>query len=195
MTPRYPCDFAKPGMTEQIVPNVYWSNAVPSAEESWADFGIDGYYVGVNGFGYQDKNWGSRPLKDSVDTWYQGHGYVGNYSLVWFDALDKNGEEHFSSFITKWDAEVVCSSCLSQAVVVRPWGANSAYPPKRGLPAPSGYNVRYDLGGGKAFVANFTTEIVQLSTDTHKRVIGHVSGGIEGEEQYEGRALCEQFQF
>lgn len=182
-------------MTEEIVPNVYWSNAVPFADESWAEFEIGGKFFDVYGFGYHDKNWGSKPLKDSVDTWYQGHGYVGNYSLVWFDALDKDGEEHFSSFITHLDGEVVCNSCMRQPVVVRPWGENSAYPPKRGLPAPSGYNVRYDLGGGKAFVANFTIDSVQLSTDTHKRVIGHVSGGFEGEVQYEGRALCEQFQF
>lgn len=134
-------------MTEEIVPNVYWSNAVPFADKSLVEIGIDGGYFDVHGFGYHDKNWGSKPLKDTFNTWYKGHGYVGNYSIVWFDALDKDGKEHFSSFIIDFDGGLVSNSCQDKSVVVRPWGENSAYPPTPDLPAPSGYNVRFDLGG------------------------------------------------
>lgn len=175
------------------MPDIYWSNAVPFANAS-VQLKIHGETFAFNGFGYHDKTWGAKPLKDSVQTWYRGHGHIHNYTLVWSSALDNYGKEYLSSWIGRVDGEAIFQSCRNQSIVVRPWGENSAYPPTPGLPAPSGYHVRYGLGCGRAFVANFTTEAVERSTDNYKRVVGRMVGGFEGEEQYKGPALCEQFQ-
>lgn len=32
--PRYPCDADGSGVTEELMPNVYWSNAVPDSDAS-----------------------------------------------------------------------------------------------------------------------------------------------------------------
>ncbi|GKT48754.1 tyrosinase ustQ [Colletotrichum spaethianum] len=191
--PHYPCDINRPGMSQEIIPNVYWSNAVPDAVAT-ADFTIAGSSLRFTGNGYHDKNWGSTILSDTFDTWYWGHARLGPYSLVWFDTLTQDGKEHFSSWITK-DGKILSQSCQPKSVIVRPWGDNSEYPPYPKLAAPSGYTIRYDLDGGSSFVANFTRENIQLSTNTYKRMTGTIVGGVEGGEQYEGQSLCEQFQY
>ncbi|GJD04765.1 Hydroxyneurosporene synthase [Colletotrichum higginsianum IMI 349063] len=191
--PHYPCDLNKPGVSQQIIPDVFWSNAVPDAVAT-ADFAIAGSPLRFTGNGYHDKNWAATIFSDTFNTWYWGHARLGPYSLVWFDVVTKDGREHFSSWITK-DGELFTQSCQPNSVVVRPWGQNSEFPPTPKMPAPSGYMIQYDLGGGKAFVANFTSENIQLSTNTYKRMTGPIVGGVEGHEQYSGRSLCEQFQY
>ncbi|KAK2686272.1 hypothetical protein QWA68_014859 [Fusarium oxysporum] len=113
---------------------------------------------------------------------------------MWFDAIDKAGKEHFSSWITK-GGKVLAQSCADHSITVRPWGKNSQYPPAPGIARPSGFKICYEMGNGKAFIANFTNEAVQLNTPNYKRFTGPIVGGIEGKEQYKGMALCEQFQF
>lgn len=180
-------------MTQEVIPDVYWSTAVPFANAS-VELKIDGEAFAFQGSGYHDKTWGTKPLKDSVQTWYRGHGHIHNYTLVWSSALDNDGNEHLSSWIGHVDGEDVFQSCQNQSIVVRPWGENSAYPPTPGLSAPWGYHVRYDLGDGRAFFASFTTDSVERCTDTYKRVVGFMLGGFEGEAQHIGSGLCEQFQ-
>ncbi|KKY39810.1 hypothetical protein UCDDA912_g00125 [Diaporthe ampelina] len=135
-----------------------------------------------------------KPLKEEVGTWYRGHAQVGDYSLVWFDALAKDGTEHSLSWVTE-HLLVVYQSCQSQSILARPWGDNRASPPKPRLPAPPGYEIHHDLGDGRVFVANFTTEADQMSTYTYKRVVGSVVGGFEGEEQHTGPPLRGAFQY
>ncbi|KAG8162437.1 hypothetical protein KVR01_008202 [Diaporthe batatas] len=191
--PHYPCDVNKAGVSEDLFPNVWWANAVPDSDAS-VDLVIDGEEYHLQGYGYHDKNWGVDSLDKTTKTWYWGHGRVGPYSMVWFDAVEKAGKEHFSSWLVK-DGEVLAMSCADQASVVRPWGNNSLYPPTTGLTQPSGYTIRFDLGDDKAFVANFTSKVVSLDMDIYKRQIGPLVGGIEGEEQFEGMSQCEQFAF
>lgn len=180
-------------MTQEVISDVYWSNAVPFADAT-VDLTIDEEAFEFTGSGYHDKTWGTRPMKEALVTWYRGHGQIGNYTLVWSSVLDKDGKEHFSSWIFKTDGEAVSQSCQDQSLVVRPWGENSAYPPTPGLPAPSGYHICYELEDGRSFVVNFTTEAVHHSTDSYHRVTGCMVGGFEGEEQNSGLGLCEQFQ-
>lgn len=190
--PHYPCDINKSGVSQKIIPQYYWSNAVPDAIAT-VDMTIQGKPLKFTGVGYHDENWATTHIKNVVRSWHWGHGQVGPYSLVWFDTITRDGEEHFASWITK-GGKVVGQSCEPQAVVVRPWGQNVEFPPPSKYDAPSGYTLRYNLGN-RAFVANFTRELTTLSTDTYKRMIGTISGGLEGGEQYSGRSLCEQFQF
>lgn len=180
-------------MTQEVIPDVYWSNAVPFADAT-VDLTIDEEALEFTGSGYHDKTWGTRPMSESLVTWYRGHGQIGNYTLLWSSVLNKDDSEHFSSWIFQNDGELVSQSCQDQSLVVRPWGENSAYPPTPGLPAPSGYHICFELEDGRSFVVNFTTEAVHHSTDTYKRVTGCMVGGFEGEEQNEGLGLCEQYQ-
>ncbi|KAL5603583.1 hypothetical protein FOVSG1_006333 [Fusarium oxysporum f. sp. vasinfectum] len=191
--PHYPCDINKAGVSQEIIPNVFWSNAQPDAIAT-VDFVIQGKPIKFTGVGYHDKNWASSPIEKETRSWYWGHGRVGPYSLVWYDTVTPNGKEYFSSWITK-NGKIVSKSCEPNAVVVRPWGENEEFPPARGSPAPSGYTMRYDLGEKGIFVANFTRETITLETDTYKRMIGSITGGFEGKKQHKGRSLCEQFQF
>jgi hypothetical protein len=190
--PHYPCDLNIHGATEQIIPDVYWANAVPDADAT-VELTIGGEPFRFEGIGYHDKNWGVKPLHEALDTWYWGHARLGPYSLVWFDALAKDGKEYFSSWISM-NGTAVFQSCEDRSVVVRPWGENTTYPPNPKSPAPAGYDIRYDPGEGRAFVARFFTSTIQMSTDTYKRIMGPIRGGFEGQEHYEGTALCEQIQ-
>lgn len=175
------------------MPNIYATFAQPDAE-AVVNFTIDGQILKFNGVGHHEKNWGAVALESSVRFWYWGHGRVGPYSLVWFDGMTPDGKEYFASLIIE-KGKIVSQSCEPNSVKVRPWGENAEFPPVRGAAAPSGYSLRYALGEGSAFVANFTREVSQTETDFYKRMIGSFSGGIEGGEQYKGRALCDQFQF
>ncbi|EXM14585.1 hypothetical protein FOTG_17027 [Fusarium oxysporum f. sp. vasinfectum 25433] len=167
----YPCDINKAGVSQEIIPNIFWSNAQPDAIAT-VDFVIQGKPIKFTGVGYHDKNWASSPIEKETRSWYWGHGRVGPYSLI------------FSK------------SCEPNAVIVRPWSENKEFPPARGAPPPPpGYSMRYDLGEKGVFVANFTRETITLETDTYKRMIGSITGGFEGKKQHKGRSLCEQFQF
>lgn len=78
---------------------------------------------------------------------------------------------------------------------MRPWGDNIDFPPVLGAAAPSGYTFRFDLGEKGTFAANFTRQINNYEIDIYKRMIGPITGGIEGGQQHTGRSLCEQFQY
>lgn len=47
----------KPGVSQEIIPNIYWANAVPDAI-AVVDFTINGKALNFKGVGYHDKNWG-----------------------------------------------------------------------------------------------------------------------------------------
>jgi hypothetical protein len=191
--PRYPCDIKKRGASEQLIPNMYLANSQPDAIVE-VDFNINEDTLKFSGIGYHDLSWGSAPLESSVYSWYWGHGHLGPYSLVWFDVIGRDGKEYFSSWITEV-GDVISYGCKPNSALVRPWGENSRFPPARGTPAPSGYSLRYDLGQNRTFVANFTRGVNIIDNDFTKHIIGLFSGGFEGGEQYEGRAMADQFQF
>lgn len=177
------------------MPNLFSSNAVPDSEAT-VKLTIGGEPFHFEGYGYHEKKWGVIGLNESVTSWYWGHGRLGPYSIVWFDALAKDGKEYFSSWISM-NGTAVFQSCKDKSVVVRPWmkdDTDPVYPPKSGDPAPDGYDIRFDVEEGQTFVARFHTSAIQLSTDVYKRITGPLVGGFEGGEKYEGMALCEQVQ-
>ncbi|KAG8158187.1 hypothetical protein KVR01_011948 [Diaporthe batatas] len=193
--PRYPCDPNIAGATEEIMPDVYSSNAVPDSDAT-VELIIGGQAFNFEGYGYHDKRWGVNLLDGPVTSYYWGHGRLGPYSIVWLDALSRDGKEYFSSWISM-NGTVAFQSCGDKSVVVRPWkkdGTDPGYPPKPRDPAPDGYDIRFDVGEGQAFTARFYTSTIQLSTDVFKRITGPIVGGFEGGEKYEGVALGEQAQ-
>jgi hypothetical protein len=192
----YPCGPDKSGQTELILPHVGWSNAIPDAAGT-ADLLINGTAVKFTGPAYHDKNWGDMSFAAVTSAWYWGHASLGPYSIVWFDAFDKAGVEYFSGYVAK-DGKVLLGSCGANAVVVRPWGANSEFPPKMGTGIMQGVEMTFDLGHGKTFWANVTTTATVIDIGVYVRTLGTVTGGLNGckkEETYHGASLFEEFKF
>lgn len=194
----FPCGPNVPGANEKLLPNVFWSNAVPDAVAS-VDLSIGGSRLKFNkGIGYHDKNWGDDTFTTATTHWYWGHGRAGPYSLVFFDAFDATGKEYYSGYVTK-DGKVLESSCKKNAVVARPWGENSDYPPLATTPAPQGLEVVFDLGDNRTLVANVTTGLVVIDAGVYVRAQGTIKATIEGRrghrETYEGRVFWEEFKF
>ncbi|KAH8669029.1 hypothetical protein BX600DRAFT_266435 [Xylariales sp. PMI_506] len=188
----YPCGPNEANQDQLLMPNVYWANALPDALVT-VDLTIYGVkFAFDDGVGYHDKNWGDSPFLEATTSWYWGHAYLEPYSIVWFDAVDSAGEEHFSGYVVK-DGEVVGSSCAENAVVVRPWGKNSDYPPTVLSGIPQGIEAKFDLGSEGSFVANITTGLVALDAIIYFRALGTVTGGFEGSDQYDGRAFFDVF--
>ncbi|KAH8668589.1 hypothetical protein BX600DRAFT_548910 [Xylariales sp. PMI_506] len=189
----YPCGANKAGQTEQLMPNVFWSNAVPDAHVT-VDLLIGGTRVVFSdGVGYHDKNWGDAPFVTATSSWYWGHAYVEPYSIVWFDAIDAVGTEHFSGYVAK-NGAVIASSCAADAVVVRPWGANSDYPPKPTSGIMQGVEATFDLGAEGTLVANVTTALVLVDAEPfYVRTIGTVVAGLVGGSTCKGKAVFEEF--
>lgn len=146
----------------------------------------------TDGVGYYEKTWGDAPLLESINSWYWGHARFGPYSVVWFDVLDPTMTEYFSGYVAK-DGQVLAASCAPDAVVVRPWGFNSGYPPTVDMGLMQGLYARFQLDDGTVLAANITTgTVVFYSRNFSARMLGTVTGGIEGSNAtFEGRALFE----
>ena len=149
----------------------------------------------ADGVGYHDKNWGNQSIIDGPKYWDWGHGRFGPYSVVWYNLLDYYGQESRRSFVTK-DGEVLLLSCDAESLEVRQMGGKADWPPTTGLLETDGLTVRYTLPDGQVLALNVTTEfIVRDERGAYQRANGHIVGGIEGQETYEGRSHYEEFIF
>ncbi|KAK9234115.1 hypothetical protein V1525DRAFT_422544 [Lipomyces kononenkoae] len=192
--PHYPCGLNVPGATEQLFPHVFWSNAIPDALAQ-VDLSLAGAELKFDGYGYHDKNWGDTPFVTTTATWYWGHAHLGPYSIVWFDAVDSVGTEHFSGYVAK-GGKVLLSSCAKDSAVARPWGANDTYPPTVTTGVMQGLDIQFDLGHGKTFWANVSTTAVAIDFGVYVRTLGTVTGGLHGcSKTFDGIALFEEFKF
>ena len=176
------------------------------------DLTVNGTSVKFSGAGYHDseshfmsritilharpanqriENWGTQPFTSVVGSWYWGHGRLGPYSIVWFDALSPDGTESVSAYVSL-DDRIVVAAC--SGIRVRPLcGVN--YPPKAGDPPPVGFSIEIDLGAanGGLLVVNATSEVILQSNPSYYRAAGTLSGGFAGQKQLSGNALYEQF--
>lgn len=88
---------------------------------------------------------------ESVESWYWGHGRLGEYSIVWFSYLalnDTTNSTYVSTYVAK-DGKVLVSACDSKLLTVRPIGdfgtTGTRYLPKAG-DIPVGFHLDFDLG-------------------------------------------------
>jgi hypothetical protein len=139
-------------------------------------------------------SWGDEPFVYATSSWYWGHANFGPYTLVWFDALSTAGVEYVSSYITS-NGVVLAASNAAGSITVRPFGANSDYPPKITTGTPTGFTISATLSTGQTFVANATIGVVAYNNGAYGRYSGAVTGGIQGGVQYSGKGLWEQFKF
>lgn len=177
------------------MPHVYWANAVPDADATVDVTFADGTAMQfTDGVGYHDKNWGDEAFAGVVSSWYWGHAHLGDYSLVWFNTLDLEGVEYFSGYVAL-DGTVLLASCADDAVTARPWGANDTYPPTATSGIMQGMEITFDLGDGSTLIANVTTGtiVMDYSDSVYIRALGAVTGGLDGGDSLEGRAMFEQF--
>ncbi|KZL68538.1 hypothetical protein CI238_00265 [Colletotrichum incanum] len=192
----YPCDLnGAVGATQILLPGLYWANAVPDAD-TVVDLNVKGTSMTFeDGIGYHDKNWGNQSIIDGPRYWDWGHARFGPYSIVWYNLLDYSGNETKRSYVVK-DGEVLLLSCSPDSMEVRQKGGKAAWPPTTGLLETQGLMIRYTLANGDVLVVDVTTEfIVRDETGAYQRANGHITGGIIGQDTFEGRGHYEEFIF
>jgi len=187
----YPCGPIGAGEHMTIMPHIGWSNAIPDAT-SHVKITFSGTATNFSGIGYHDQNWGDQPFQNLVASWFWGHGRLGPYTVVWYDALTPSGLETVSGYIAR-DREIISVRCSS--TVVRPTGATDSYPPVISSGIPSGnFHVTIDLGSEGTFVLNVTSKhLVIEAVPSYYRWTGTLTGGIVGRESFVGAALYEEF--
>jgi len=193
--PHLPCGPVTEGATERLMPHIGWANAVPDSAAE-VHFNINGTDLSFTGPGYHDKNWSDQPFVESVGSWYWGHGHLGRYSIIWFDARDQGGNEYFSSYVAK-GGRILSGSCVNgSSVLVRPWGGEDAYPPPATTANPDGFVVIFPDVEGKSMRVNVTTVAATVEfEDVYDRWLGTLEGGfVDGSGgNWTGVALYEEF--
>ncbi|KAK4076545.1 uncharacterized protein Triagg1_4148 [Trichoderma aggressivum f. europaeum] len=141
--PHLPCtDDLSAGGDLLLAPGVGWVNVIPDAGAT-VYFNWSGTVVEFSGTGYHDKNWGNVPTGSTFRSWYWGHGQAGPNSVVWFEFLAVNGTEYKSSYAAH-DGKILNAAC--EGIKIRPFGANSTYPPNATTGSPSAYNIELLVG-------------------------------------------------
>ncbi|KAI9324783.1 hypothetical protein DFJ73DRAFT_915169 [Zopfochytrium polystomum] len=165
-------------------------------------FDLGGRRLEFSGYGYHDKNWGDQPFAALIQSWYWGHGRLGPFSIVWFDAIGTDGVERVSGFVSdaskgySTTLRVVAASCQEGAVSARPFGNNSEYPPHLNSGTPDGFVLVFQLGDGRVLNVTARTTSVILDFPFYGRYTGLLTGGVVGRRRtFTGTALWEQFRF
>ncbi|KZT50378.1 hypothetical protein CALCODRAFT_525901 [Calocera cornea HHB12733] len=177
------------GGTLLVVEHLGWANAIPDSVAT-VTLTYQGQAISYQGRGYHDSNWGDQSFADDLGSWYWGHATFGPWSLVWWDMMDINGNEHQLGYAA-YNGIIISNTCAG--ISVRPTGPNSAYPPVAGL-MPDGFYIQYDLGllNGNLVVNVTNTQSVVDYPGLYTRWVGSVVGGVTGETTYTGVALYEE---
>ncbi|KAH7406702.1 hypothetical protein DE146DRAFT_778100 [Phaeosphaeria sp. MPI-PUGE-AT-0046c] len=117
------------------------------------------------GIGYYYKNWGDVPFASVMQKWYWGYAIIGPYTLVWFDAMHRDDRRYTSGCVSRTGI-VQLASCMQGRQSVRPWGANSTYPPTDTTGRAQGLEVVYTLDDGNVLAVNVKTETPQIEFET-----------------------------
>lgn len=135
------------------------------------------------------ENWGTSVFVDNVASWYWGHGRLGPYSIVWYDALSPEGDEYVSGYVAT-DGEILFAA--NNSVTVRPTGANDTYPPKAG-DVPNSYHIVFEMGDVGVMEFDVAGTLFYDEGGFYERWVASLTGGIVGQQNYTGTALLEQF--
>ncbi|PYH89413.1 hypothetical protein BO71DRAFT_453457 [Aspergillus ellipticus CBS 707.79] len=169
-------------------PYLGWVDLVPAAR-AVVDVVVDGQPLQFTGYGYHDKNWGSRPFQTLIKTWSWGHATVGAYSLVWFQyhpapGLDPANPNSINPVISAYlarDGQVLISGCEAGIVNVTEKSAGGRYAVEMVM-----QGVRLDVQG---------VLLVAGDAKYYSRWNGRVGGVVLGERVGGGVAVFETFQF
>jgi hypothetical protein len=194
--PHYGCGLDTKGQSALTFPGTGFANPVPIGVAN-ASFTIDGQsYTMTNAIGYHDKVFGVVPIADVFQSWYAGHALLGDFNLAWIQTILTNGTEEISMFISKKDDTLISAcGCEGNVAKIRPFGANSEYPPVSAADLPTGYTLEADTDKGR-FVANMTVRsVITREGAQFSRFFGPIVGGLEGKQVMNGTAYFEQFDF
>ncbi|KAH7127333.1 hypothetical protein EDB81DRAFT_889134 [Dactylonectria macrodidyma] len=188
----YPCNLVEPGVSQELpgLPNIGWANAVPDSQAT-ADFQVGDQLLKFYGYGYHDKNWGTRNLPNSVYSWYWGHLHIGPYSVVYFDILNSDLSEYTCGYLAK-RARVLSKTC-KKGLTVRPTGVNATFPPTGTSDEMTGFRLDFPTRYGH-FWADLHGEFVwspQLPRGGYTRFAGQITGGFKGQKTYTGAGVYE----
>ena len=187
----YPCGQDRPGENEiPLPPGGGWSNVIPGGIAN-VNFTIHGTRLAFTGLGYRDHSWGRLKALVTMKLWYWGHAQLGPYILVWFDGINMADERYVSGYVAR-DGKIISATCNNAALTVRPYGANSTYPPGLNAGYPTAFSIEYELGSSGRLLANYTTTLDLVSKPGYYRGIGPIVGGIVGEEQYKGVTMWDE---
>ncbi|KAJ5945955.1 Hydroxyneurosporene synthase [Penicillium verhagenii] len=201
-SPHLPCGIQGSTSTLEIVPNIGWASLVPDSVGN-VDLTIQGSELKFQGRGYHDKNWSNLTFVESVQSWYWGHGRVGDYSIVWFSAIATDNTTYTSSYVAL-DDKVIVSSCDAALLTVRPVSSNSTtnptgaqYPPRMG-DVPDGFTVEAELADGALLKVNVSiAALVSGDDETYTRWSGDLVGSVVSSAGVQsvgsGVAVFEQF--
>ncbi|KAK9373192.1 uncharacterized protein V1513DRAFT_403720 [Lipomyces chichibuensis] len=174
--------------SEILLPHFGWANAVPDSVAN-VDLTLFGEKFTFSGRGYHDKNWGMLPLQDLINNWYWGHAKVGPYSVVFFDALDKNNVEYTSAYIAVNGVPIKAGP----VAIVRPYGKNITYPQTKPATLFAGLTIEIDVGVRGVYAFKTVSQTVLTSTDNdgygYTRAQGVIIGGPVGGKQHKGYGL------
>ena len=191
--PHLPCGPVETGGTEQLLPHVGWANIVPDAVGT-VNFTVNGSALAFSGVGYHDKNWGDASFLSGIGNWYWGHGRLGPYTVVFFDAQSTSGGSYTSAYVAK-DGKILSSSCVAgKSVVARPWGGDDTYPPGPTTGNPAGFEIVFAEVEGKEFRVNVTSVLNPINwPGYYARWLGLLDGGFtDGSGRWTGVMLDEQ---
>ncbi|KAK9364835.1 hypothetical protein V1509DRAFT_635097 [Lipomyces kononenkoae] len=187
----YPCALLCPRSSQnmELLPGIGWANAVPdaivTADIAFFDPTTDEtlQIKFDDGVGYHDQNWGSVPFVETVQSWYWGHGRIGSYSVVWFDAINWDGSEYQSGYVMNGN-HIISVGCNPSSSKVRPFGDGTAstYPPTANSALPSGYTLEFEIPGeSDSLIVTVPNRIKTVDFGFYNRWIGHnLSGHIGG---------------
>ncbi|EXJ71387.1 uncharacterized protein A1O5_05194 [Cladophialophora psammophila CBS 110553] len=116
-------------------------------------------------------------------------GVVGNITL---------NSATVESALTLGSGSMPSPPTIKTTIIVWPTGANSEYPraPRQG--EPSGFHIEFTTNEG-TFVADVVNKAVSwqppIISGGYTRWVGNITGGFEGQEEYEGATVHEWFHF
>ncbi|TVY44663.1 Tyrosinase family protein asqI [Lachnellula cervina] len=171
---QYPNAKAIANQSMLVTPDIGWSNAVPDAD-SIVDFTIRGREIEFKGLGYHDNKWSNQPFNQSVNSWYWGHGRLGNYSIVWSDCLSRGNNENQASYLSQ-DNSIISSS---NVITVRP--NDTEFPPTINGTDPAGFTIVMGLPYGATLNVNVTLKAIVADFGAPyslKRWLGSMEGNI-----------------
>ncbi|KAF2420361.1 hypothetical protein EJ08DRAFT_705445 [Tothia fuscella] len=179
----YACSPDLPSVNEEFSPGVGWANAIPDAIVD-VDLRVgDTSFKFTDGIGYHDKNWGVKPFSMSTVSWYWGHAPLGPFSVVWFQVNSSERGTHTAGYVAM-EGSILQASCVQDSLDITPKKVDE-HGVVRHL------SLRFKLDNGTAFVAEVTTQSVVLESSKFDRMIGTITGGIEGQASYEATTLFE----
>lgn len=112
---------------------------------------------------------------------------MGNYNIVFFDAIDASGDNYVSGYVLK-DEDVVGSTCTD--LKVRP--VDRPYPPHLGDVLPTAFTINMTMDDGCELNAVVESKRIQTTALLYTRWIGTMTGTVCS-ESYSGSALWEEF--